>query len=373
MPEKQTAHPTRFSLPRWHDLHAHFRQGGLLHPLLRAHAAMGCAGILAMPNTVPPVAKVFPGGAAFDCWSIEEYLDMLRAAGGGFGDIIVPLYLSAITTPEMVAAGAKSGLLRACKYYPPRGTTNAEHGRPLDHYIQNGVFEAMAEHGVVLCLHGEEHGLPPENYFDSAANAETLFYRKRAPQLVKKFPELKIVAEHVSTGAAVDFVLQAGGNVAASVTPQHLLYTAGHLLQGCRYHLYCLPLLKFDADRASLRAAVADPRNRQFFAGTDSAPHAKKAADCGCAAGCFTGGIAPQLYAMAFEQAGVDLSTPAGQDVFTRFLCRNGPAFYDLPVSKETFTLVKEEQAVMPLATPEGNIVTLAGGAGMKTLPWRIA
>ncbi len=374
MPEKQTTHAPRLILPRWHDLHAHFRQGELLRPLLRAHAAMGCAGILAMPNTVPPVAKVFPAGAAFDCWSIEEYRDLLHeAGGGGFDDIIVPLYLSEITTPEMIATGAKSGLLRACKYYPPRGTTNAEHGRPLNHYIQNGVFEALAEHGIILCVHGEEHGLPPEAYFDSGTNAETLFYKERMPPLVEKFPKLKIVAEHVSTAAAVEFVRQAGKNLSASVTPQHLLYTAGHLAQGCKYHLYCLPLLKFDADRAALRAAVTSPHNWQFFAGTDSAPHAKKVTACGCAAGCFTGGIAPQLYAMAFEDAGIDLTSPQGQDIFARFLCRNGPAFYDLPVSKETFTLVKEEQAVTPLATPEGDIVTLAEGAGLKTLPWRIA
>ncbi len=373
MPANANTPAPRLTLPRWHDLHAHFRQGELLRPLLRAHAAMGCAGILSMPNTVPPVAKVFPGDAAFDCWSIEEYLRMIRDADGGFDDIIVPLYLSENATPEMISAGAKSGLLRACKYYPPRGTTNAEHGRPLDHYMQNGVFEAMAEHGVVLCLHGEEHGLAPENYFDSAANAETFFYRERAPRLAEKFPDLKIAAEHVSTKAAVDFVLQAGENVAASVTPQHLLYTAGHLLQGCKYHLYCLPLLKFDADRAALRAAVTDPRNTKFFAGTDSAPHARKATDCGCAAGCFTGGVAPQLYAMAFEEAGVDLSAPVGQGIFARFLCCNGPAFYDLPVSKETFTLIKEDRNVASLATPDGNIVTLAEGAGLKTLPWRIA
>ncbi len=373
MPDKQTTYALRLTLPRWHDLHAHFRQGELLRPLLHAHAAMSCAGILAMPNTVPPVAKVFPVGAAFDCWSIEEYLGMLREAGGGFNDIIVPLYLSEITTPEMISTGAKSGLLRACKYYPPRGTTNAEHGRPLDHYIQNGVFEAMAEHDVILCVHGEEHALSAEDYFDSATNAEMLFYKERMPALVEKFPKLKIVAEHVSTAAAVEFVRQAGKAVAASVTPQHLLYTAGHLAQGCKYHLYCLPLLKFDADRAALRAAVTSAHNWQFFAGTDSAPHAKKVTPCGCAAGCFTGGIAPQLYAMAFEEADVDLADPQGQDIFARFLCRNGPAFYGLAASKETFTLIKEEQDVAPLATPEGDIVTLAEGAGLKTLPWRIA
>jgi dihydroorotase len=305
---------------------------------------------------------------------------MIRAAGGScFDDIIVPLYLTEATTPEMIAAGAKGGLLQACKYYPPHGTTNADFGRPLDHFIKNGVLEAMAEHGVILCVHGEEHGLRSEHYFDRHTNAEELFYRERMPRLIENYPKLKIVAEHLSTKAGVDFVRQAGENVTASITPQHLLYTAGHLLRGLKYHLYCLPLLKFTEDREALREAIADPHNTKFFAGTDSAPHTKKATPCGCAAGCFTGGIAPQLYAVAFEEAGVDLSTPQGQKTFTRFLCTNGPAFYDLAVSKETFTLVREEQAVTPLETPEGNVIPLALGVGphcaegTATLPWRIA
>lgn len=365
----------RFTLPRWHDLHAHFRQGGLLRPLLQAHLDMGCAGILAMPNTSPPVAKVFRRDTA-PWWSIEEYLEMLRNAGGErFDDIIVPLYLTQDTTPAMIAAGAKAGLLRACKYYPPHGTTGAGYGRPLEFYTQNGVLEALAEHGVILCVHGEEHGLRPEDYFDRRQNAEELFYHERLPRIVEKYPDLKIVAEHLSTKVGVDFVRQAGENVSASITPQHLLYTVGHLVQGFKYHLYCLPLLKFEEDRKALLQAVINPRNTRFFAGTDSAPHAKKATACGCAAGCFTGGIAPQMYAVAFESAGIDLATPAEQETFTRFLCKNGPAFYGLPVSKETFTLVKEEQTVTPLETPEGAITPLTLGIcaeGKAILPWRI-
>ena len=336
---------------------------------------MGCIGILAMPNTCPPVAKVLKSDKA-PHWSIEEYLGMIRAAGGdGFADIIVPLYLTKDTTPAMIAAGKKSGLLRACKYYPPHGTTGAGYGQPLDFYIKNGVLEAMAEHNVILCVHGEEHGLRAEDYFDSRKNAEELFYRERMPGLVDSYPELKIVAEHLSTKVAVDFVRQAGKNVSASITPQHLLYTIGHLAQGLKYHLYCLPLLKFEEDRAALLQAVADPHNTKFFAGTDSAPHTKKATACGCAAGCFTGGIAPQLYAVAFESAGVDLAAAPGQEVFKRFLCTNGPIFYGLPVSKESFALVKEEQNVSVLKTPEGDITPLTLGFcpdGKATVPWRL-
>lgn len=367
-----------FTLPYWYDLHAHFRQEALLRPLLAAHAAMGCAGILAMPNTKPPVAKVLHKDPA-PGWSIEEYLGMIRDAGGdAFNTVIVPLYLTEATTPAMIAEGAKQGLLRAAKYYPPHGTTGAEFGRPLDHHIQNGVFRAMEEHGVILCLHGEEHALPGESYFDRETNAEELFYRERLPRLIDAYPRLKIVAEHLTTKAGVEAVRAGGTNIAASITPQHLLYTVGHLLQGLKYHLYCLPLLKFEEDRAALRAAVTDPHNTQFFAGTDSAPHTKKATACGCAAGCFTGGIAPQLYAQAFEAAGTDLSQASTQEIFVRFLCKIGAEFYGLPTPARRMTLAREPQTVTPLQTPEGPVIPLALGAdvhcanGSAILPWSL-
>ncbi|MEM7234097.1 MAG: dihydroorotase, partial [Planctomycetota bacterium] len=110
----------------------------------------------------------------------------------------------------------------------------------------------------------------------------------------------------------------------------------------------------------------------QFYAGTDSAAHTEKATACGCAAGCFTGGIAPQLYAQAFEEAGVDLSTEDGQAAFKRFLCENGPAFYGLKTSEESFTLVKEPQEVHTIPTSEGDITPLPAGLGEKTIPWSV-
>lgn len=368
----------QITLPRWYDLHAHFRQGDILPALIADHWSMGCAGILAMPNTKPPVAKVLrkdphPG------WSIEEYLNMLRQAGGDrFADIIVPLYLTQDTTATMIEEGAKSGLLRACKYYPPHGTTGSEHGWHFQSFLEKGIFGALEDAGIVLCVHGEEHSMRPEDYFSRRTNAEEVFYRERMPRLVDRHPELRVVAEHLTTRVGVTFVTQAD-NVAATVTPQHLIYTVGHLLQGLKYHLYCMPLVKFEEDRQALRDAVVTPGNRKFFAGTDSAPHTQKATACGCAAGCYTGGIAPQLYAQAFEMAGVNLEAEAGQQAFRKFLCLNGPAFYNLPVPEETFTLVKEEQPVMPLKTKAGEIVPLPlGMQGDETgktvyLPWSIA
>ncbi len=335
---------------------------------------MGCAGVLAMPNTKPPVGKVFKADD-LPYLSIEEYLSDIMAAGGdALSDVIVPLYLTKDTSAEMIEQGAKASILRACKYYPPYGTTGAQDGYPFMEFVENGVFEAMRDAGIVLCVHGEEHGMAPEVYFDRKTNAEEVFYAERLPRAVEKFPDLKIVGEHVTTKVAVDFIKDVPSTVGATITPQHLLYTVGHLLQGLNYHLYCLPLLKFEEDRAALRQAVIDPSNTKFFAGTDSAPHTDKLTECGCAAGCYTGGIAPQLYARSFEEAGVDLDTEQGTAAFKNFLCLNGPNFYGLDIPTETFILEKAPQEIEPLYVGTQKIIPLPLGLGdQKSLNWKIA
>lgn len=364
---------TRFTLPKWYDLHTHFRQGEAMSAYIQAHLDMACAGALAMPNTKPPTAIVFEKNEKGTYWSIERYRrDLLVAGADKFDVLITPLYLTQDTTPQMIMDGAKSGMLQACKSYPPHGTTGAEFGRPITDFIENGVFAAMEEAGVVLCVHGEEHGLAGGHYFDRETNAEEIFYTERMPLVRKKFPKLKIVCEHVTTKIAVDFVRGAGSNTAATITPQHLIYTIGDLIQGLKYHLFCLPVLKHCEDRETLRSAVLEPKNTQFFAGTDSAPHTVKATECGCAAGCFTGGIAPQLYAQAFELAGADLSTAAAQEIFKRFLCLNGAEFYNLPVPRETFTLLKQDTPVSMLQVGAEEVTPLPLGLMQKTLPWAI-
>lgn len=351
-------------LPKWYDLHTHFRQGEAVSGYISDHLAMGCVGALAMPNTKPPVAVVFENDEG-EYWSIERYRrDLLDAGAAAFDAFITPLYLTKDTTPEMIEKGAAAGLLQACKAYPPHGTTGAEFGIPISDFIENGVFAAMEQAGVVLCVHGEEHGLAPARYFDREGNAEELFYTERMPRVRAAFPNLKIVCEHVTTKVAVDFVKESGAHTAASITPQHLLYTIGDLIQGLKYHLFCLPVLKHVQDRDALRAAILDSGNTQFFAGTDSAPHAEKITECGCAAGCYTGGIAPQLYAQGFEEAGGDVASEA----FRRFLCENGPTFYGLDVSRETFALIKEESDVMQTCAAK----PLPIGLGQVSLPWSI-
>jgi dihydroorotase len=319
------------------------------------------------------VAKVFDSDPAPSVWSIEAYTkDIQDASGNAFSSVIVPLYLSMHTTPDMIENGAKYGVLKAAKYYPPHGTTNADSGRPLQTYIDNGVLKAMEETDTVLCLHGEEHDLSSSAYFDKDKNAEDLFYRETLPRLIDRFPNLRIVGEHLTTKTAVDLIASAGDRVAGSITPQHLLYTVGDLIKGLKYHLYCLPVLKFEEDRQALHDAVTSAKNKKFFAGTDSAPHVRKATECGCAAGCFTGGIAPQLYAQAFEEAGSDLSTQAAQNTFKAFLCDIGPTFYGLPSPTGTFTLTKAPQALSPLDSGDGIVTPLPLGLGLSELPWSL-
>lgn len=360
------------TLPKWYDLHTHFRQEEPLTDYVQAHIAMGCIGALAMPNTKPPVTKVKETDIG-EGWSIEKYKsDIEKASGGKLREVIVPLYLTQQATPDTIKDGAASGLLKACKYYPPHGTTGAESAAPFQHYIDNGVFAAMQEASIVLCIHGEQHGLSGEEYFDRATNAEEKFYEQQMPFLRDRFPNLRIVCEHITTKKAVDFVRSSSDNVVATITPQHLTYTIGHLIMGLKYHLFCLPVLKHEQDRAALREAATSLLNSKFFAGTDSAPHTTKATDCGCAAGCFTGGIAPQLYAESFEQAGLDFTEETAQTSFKNFLCLNGPRFYGLEIPEETFTLTKQDAPLMPLKTAAGDVIPLPLGINRETISWTL-
>ena len=361
---------TELELPKWFDAHTHIRQGALIAPIVKSQIDMGCYAILAMPNTKPPVAKVHESDKGEE-WSIEAYRQMIDPQGI-IDHLVTPLYLTKSTTTAMIETGAKSGLLTNIKYYPPHGTTNADHGIPMEEFLKSDLPKAMADNGVILNIHGEEHGLQSTSYFDRETNAEEIFYQERMPKLVEQFPDLKIVCEHITTKVARDFVLNCGDNVGATITPQHLLYTVGHLIQGLKYHLFCLPVVKFDEDRKALRDAVTTPSQTKFFAGTDSAAHTTKATECGCAAGCFTGGIAPQLYAQAFEEAGLDLSHTDHALMFKNFLCNNGPDFYDLPRPEETFTLTKTPQKIEKIPTDEGDITPLPLGMGQKTIPWSI-
>jgi dihydroorotase len=357
----------KLTLPYWADLHAHFRQDDITNILAEEYLKMNCYAVLAMPNTLPPVAKVLESGEGSDLpyWSVEKYKkDIEESFGNKLSEVIVPLYLTKNTTPEMIAEGKKSGLLKAVKYYPPHGTTNSDHSLHMEKLMDSDIIKALEDNDIVLCIHGEESTNEATQYYDKDRNAETEFYRNIMPKLAEKFPKLRIVAEHITTEVAVNFVKSNSSNVVATITPQHLLYTIGDLLLTKSTHLVCMPYVKFEDDRQALRDAVLDPDNSKFFAGTDNAPHPKlsKQTDCGCAAGCYVGGIAPQLYAEAFEIAGCDLFSDAGYSAFKKFLCDIGPDFYNLEKSEKTFDLFKKPQKVSTIKADFGDIIPLPVG-----------
>lgn len=268
------------------------------------------------------------------------------------------LYLTDNTSPDEIRAAAESGIVHGCKYYPAGATTNSDSGVTNIDNI-DAVLEAMQEVGMVLQIHGEVTDADIDIF-----DREAVFIERHLINLVKKFPRLKVILEHITTKEAAEFVASAGENVAATITPQHLLYNRNHMLAGgIRPHLYCLPILKRDIHQHALvEAAVSG--NKKFFLGTDSAPHTRdsKESCCGCA-GCFSHPAAVELYAEVFEEAGA-------MDKLEAFASINGADFYGLPYNQTTITLERESWVIpQSVQFDDSDIVPLAAG---NQLNWRL-
>lgn len=338
------------TITRPDDWHLHVRDGSVLNSVVPATAA--CFGrAIIMPNLVPPVT---------DASMAMAYRERILAAAADTGfDPLMTLYLTESTTPETIREAKAAGVI-AAKLYPAGATTNSASGVTDIRNIYP-VLEAMADCGMLLLVHGEV----TDAHIDIFDREKVFLERVLAPTL-QAFPQLKVVLEHITTADSAEFVRShTGGNLAATLTPQHLMYNRNHMLVGgVRPHLYCLPILKRNKHQLALREAVAsgDPR---FFLGTDSAPHAKdkKEAACGCA-GCYSAYGAIGLYADVFEELGI-------LDKFEAFASFNGPDFYGLPRNTDTITLVREPWTMpeqLPLA--DGTIVPLKAG---ETVNWRLA
>jgi dihydroorotase len=261
------------------------------------------------------------------------------------------LYLTDNTSPREISRARKSGAVFAVKYYPAGATTNSDFG-VTDIRKCDAVLEALADAAMPLLVHGEVTD-PQVDVFDR----ESVFIERTLRPLVQRFARLKIVMEHITTSTAVDFVLEAPGNVAATITAHHLLLNRNALFQGgIRPHHYCLPVLKREEHRRALVAA-ATSGNPKFFLGTDSAPHARhtKENDCGCA-GVYTANAAIELYSEAFEDAGA-LNALEG------FASFHGADFYGLPRNKERVTLVRRDRA-LPAELPFGKATLVPLRAG---------
>ena len=332
------------------DWHLHLRDGAALETTVPS-ATRGFGRGIVMPNLSPPVTTVARAKA------YRDRIIANRPEGSDWEPLMV-LYLTENTSPDEIRAAADCGFVHGFKYYPAGATTNSDSGVTNIDNI-DAVLETMQEVGMVLQIHGEVTD-PDVDIFDR----EAVFIERHLIKLVKKFPRLKIIFEHITTREAAEFVSSAGDNVAATITPQHLLYNRNHMLAGgIRPHYYCLPILKRDIhQQALIEAAVSG--NKKFFLGTDSAPHTKdsKESCCGCA-GCFSHPAAVEMYAEVFEQAGA-------LDKFEAFASLNGADFYGLPYNKTTITLERESWEI-PSSVPFGDSVIVPLAAGNQ-LNWRL-
>jgi dihydroorotase len=263
------------------------------------------------------------------------------------------------TTPDVIDRARAAGIIHGIKLYPAGATTHSDAG-VTDIAKVHGVLARMEEIGMPLLVHGETPG-PDVDVFDR----ETHFIDAVLRPLTERFRGLRVVFEHITTAAAVDFVTQARAGVAATITAQHLLHNRNAIFAGgIRPHYYCLPVLKRERDRQALLGA-ATSGNPRFFLCTDSAPHERAAKEnaCGCA-GMFTAHAALELYAEAFDSAGrLDRLEP--------FASHFGADFYGLPRHDDTITLVKEAWTAPPAYEfGDGALVPYRAG---ETIAWRLA
>jgi dihydroorotase len=303
------------------DWHLHFRDGVFLNETVTA-TAKNFQRAVAMPNLTPPVTT-----AALAMSYKQRILDA-RPKGSTF-EPLVTLYLSGDTSPDDIKEAKAAGVL-AAKLYPAGATTNSK-AAVKSIFDLKPVFAEMAEQKMLLLIHGEVT-TPEVDIFDR----EKAFIDQYLSKIADLFPTLKIVFEHVTTKDAVDFVLKGSDNLAATVTPQHLMLNRNHLLVGgIKPHYYCLPVLKRNVHQEALRKVVASG-SKKFFLGTDSAPHEKseKESACGCA-GCYTAPAAIELYAHVFDEMNA-------LDKLEGFASKFGADFYGLPRNKEFITLEKE-------------------------------
>jgi dihydroorotase len=332
------------------DWHLHVRDDAKIASVV-PFTARSFARALIMPNLVPPVRTTADASA---------YRDQILAAvppGVSF-EPQMTLYLTDNTTPEEIARAHASGFVRGCKLYPAGATTNSDAG-VTDVAKCMPALEKMAELGLVLEVHGEVTHASVDMF-----DREKLFLERVLQGIVDAVPELKIVMEHITTEDAVAFCEAQGANVAATITPQHLLLNRNAMLVGgIRPHLYCLPILKRESHRAAVaKAAVSG--SPKFFLGTDSAPHPRGAKEsaCGCA-GVFSAHAALAFYAMAFEREGA-------LDKLEGFASHHGADFYGVPRNEGKTTLERVSWTV-PETYEFGGDVVVPFYAG-EEIPWSV-
>ena len=338
----------KLTIRRPDDWHIHLRDGDMLKDVVN-YTARQFARAIVMPNLTPPVSTVEAGIA---------YRQRILAAVDpslNFTPLMV-CYLTDTIDPKEVERGFAQGVFAACKLYPANATTNSSAG-VTDVKNIYPVLEVMSRIGMPFLVHGEVTHQDVDIF-----DREAVFIDDVLGQVIKDFPDLKVVFEHITTAEAAEFVTAAGPNVAATITPHHLEFNRNAIFQGgIRPHYYCLPIAKREKHRLALRKAAVSG-SPKFFLGTDTAPHtieAKQSA-CGCA-GLFNAPFALEAYAKVFDEENA-------LDKLEGFASIFGPRFYGLPLNEGTVTLTRKAVSVPEtLDVMDTQIVPFHSGA---TLPW---
>ncbi|MGO1119137.1 dihydroorotase [Rhodovibrionaceae bacterium A322] len=340
---------SRLELRRPDDWHLHLRDGAMLEAVVNFTARQFGRAIV-MPNLVPPVTTMA---------AAEAYRERILAAldpALSFTPLMTCYLTDSIDGAE-VEQGFAQGIFTACKLYPANATTNSSHGVTAVANIYP-VLERMQRIGMPLLIHGEVTSKDIDIF-----DREAVFIDRVLTPLLKDFPELKVVLEHITTEDAARFVADGGPNLAATITPHHLIFNRNAIFEGgIRPHFYCLPIAKREKHRLALRAA-ATSGSAKFFLGTDSAPHPQHAKEnaCGCA-GVFNAPYALESYAKVFDEEGA-------LDKLEAFASENGPKFYGLPLNEGRVTLERQDNQVPDhLDLADTRLVPFHGG---ETLPWR--
>ncbi len=338
------------SLLRPDDWHLHVRDGRVLNDVIPDSARRFARAII-MPNLKPPVTTV------------EQALNyrqrILAAVPENLSfEPLMTLYLTDNTGADEIRLATDNPHIHALKYYPAGATTNSDAGvSSIDKVYP--VIEIMAEAGLPLLVHGEV----TDSYVD-IFDRENVFIDSVLTPLLKRFPQLRLVLEHITTSHAVEFVNSMPDNIAATITPHHLLMNRNAIFSGgIRPHHYCLPILKREAHRQALIEAATSGKPK-FFLGTDSAPHAQKAKEsaCGCA-GMYSAHAALELYAEAFDEANA-------LDKLEGFASCFGADFYRLPRNTQTIKLIKEDWRVADSLTfADDKLIPLRAG---ETVHWKL-
>ncbi|MBU0620544.1 MAG: dihydroorotase [Gammaproteobacteria bacterium] len=338
------------TITRPDDWHLHLRDDALMASVL-PDTARQFARAIVMPNLRPPVTTT--------AQAVDYRERILKALPAGMKfEPLMTLYLTDNTSIVEIAAARMTEYVRAVKLYPAGATTNSDAG-VTDLRKTYAVLEEMQRYGMPLLVHGEVTSADIDIF-----DREAVFIDRVMQPLLKDLPELRVVFEHITTKDAVQFVTSAPDTIAATLTPQHLLYNRNAMLGGgIRPHFYCLPILKRETHREALVKA-ATSGSKKFFLGTDSAPHAQHTKEnaCGCA-GCYTAHSAIELYAEAFEAAGA-------LDKLEAFASFYGADYYGLPRNTEKATLRKEEWEIpASVGFGEHRLVPLRAGEKMK---WKL-